>query len=120
MAINAEEPETARRWIERGVQMIACSSDLGMIRRQSAQLLDAARGSARDALTERLTPPSRAEGEGSGVGPPGQGLPRVRRTSRASASTSNGLCRYEAAPIRAAFSPARPSALTTMIGGGST
>ena len=40
VAINAEEPETARRWIERGVQMIACSSDLGMIRRQSALLLE--------------------------------------------------------------------------------
>ncbi|MGE3909183.1 MAG: aldolase/citrate lyase family protein, partial [Chloroflexota bacterium] len=39
VAINAEEPEVARRWIERGAQMIACSSDLGMIRRQSAQLL---------------------------------------------------------------------------------
>ena len=40
VAINAEEPETARRWIERGVQMVACSSDLGMVRRQSALLLD--------------------------------------------------------------------------------
>lgn len=39
VAINAEEPAVARRWIERGVQMIACSSDLGMIRRQSEQLL---------------------------------------------------------------------------------
>jgi 4-hydroxy-2-oxoheptanedioate aldolase len=39
VAINAEEPSIARRWIERGVQMIACSSDLGMIRRQSEQLL---------------------------------------------------------------------------------
>lgn len=40
VAVNAEEPETARRWIERGVQMVACSSDLGMIRRQSALLLE--------------------------------------------------------------------------------
>ena len=40
VAINAEEPDTARRWIERGAQMIACSSDLGMIRRQSALLLE--------------------------------------------------------------------------------
>ena len=39
VAINAEEPAIARRWIVRGVQMIACSSDLGMIRRQSEQLL---------------------------------------------------------------------------------
>jgi 2-dehydro-3-deoxyglucarate aldolase/4-hydroxy-2-oxoheptanedioate aldolase len=40
VAINAEEPETARHWIERGAQMIACSSDLGMVRRQSALLLE--------------------------------------------------------------------------------
>jgi 2-dehydro-3-deoxyglucarate aldolase/4-hydroxy-2-oxoheptanedioate aldolase len=39
VAINAEEPATARRWIERGVQMVACSSDLAMIRRQSERLL---------------------------------------------------------------------------------
>jgi len=39
-AINAETPETARHWIERGVSMIAYSSDLGMIRRQSALLLE--------------------------------------------------------------------------------
>ena len=40
VAINAEEPSVARRWIERGAQMIACSSDLGMIRRQSEHLLE--------------------------------------------------------------------------------
>jgi len=40
VAINAEEPDTARRWIERGVRLVACSSDLGMIRRQSALLLE--------------------------------------------------------------------------------
>ena len=38
--LYSAEPETARRWIESGVQMVACSSDLGMIRRQSALLLD--------------------------------------------------------------------------------
>jgi 2-keto-3-deoxy-L-rhamnonate aldolase RhmA len=40
-AINAEDPETARYWIERGVSMIAYSSDLGMLRRQSLTLLEA-------------------------------------------------------------------------------
>ncbi|MCC7371555.1 MAG: siderophore biosynthesis protein SbnG [Chloroflexi bacterium] len=40
VAINAEEPETAQRWIERGAQMIAYSSELGMIRRQSQALLE--------------------------------------------------------------------------------
>ena len=40
VAINAEEPETAARWIDRGVQMIAYSSELGMIRRQAAALLE--------------------------------------------------------------------------------
>jgi 4-hydroxy-2-oxoheptanedioate aldolase len=39
-AINAEEPEVAARWAERGVQIIAYSSELLMIRRQSKVLFD--------------------------------------------------------------------------------
>ena len=48
VAINAEEPEVAARWAERGVQIIAYSSELQMIRRQATALFDflAARGSA--------------------------------------------------------------------------
>jgi 4-hydroxy-2-oxoheptanedioate aldolase len=47
VAINAEEPEVAARWAERGVQIIAYSSELLMIRRQARTLFDflAARGS---------------------------------------------------------------------------
>lgn len=47
VAINAEEPATAQRWIERGAKMIAYSSELGMIRRQSQVLLDPLAGSRR-------------------------------------------------------------------------
>ena len=47
VAINAEEPEVAAHWAERGVQIIAYSSELLMIRRQAKALFDflAARGS---------------------------------------------------------------------------
>ena len=38
-AINAEEPDWARYWIERGVSLVAYSSDLGMLRRQATALL---------------------------------------------------------------------------------
>ena len=48
VAINAEEPEVAARWAERGVQIIAYSSELQMLRRQARALFDflAARGPA--------------------------------------------------------------------------
>jgi 2-keto-3-deoxy-L-rhamnonate aldolase RhmA len=40
VAINAEEPDVARHWIERGVQLIGYSTDIGMIRKQSRAMLD--------------------------------------------------------------------------------
>jgi 2-keto-3-deoxy-L-rhamnonate aldolase RhmA len=40
-AINAEDPPTARYWTDRGVQLIAYSSDLDMIRHRGAALLAA-------------------------------------------------------------------------------
>lgn len=68
-------------------------------------------------FSSRLGIPDALPGNLAGAGR--QGPPSVPCTSRTSSSTSNGLCRYARAPIRAAFSAARPSALITMIGSGS-
>jgi 2-keto-3-deoxy-L-rhamnonate aldolase RhmA len=39
VAIYADEPKSARHWIDRGIQMIAYSTELDMIRRQAVTLL---------------------------------------------------------------------------------
>ena len=47
IAVFAEDPQAARYWVGRGVQMIAYSSDLSMIRAQAAILLTPFRPAAR-------------------------------------------------------------------------